>query len=107
MSNSSTVEFLAMTTMGEKGQVTVPKEFRDALGLESGSPMAALRIGSGLLLLPEQERFRNLCDRIAGVLEASGVSPEEVISGLPEARNAVFEWVYPDLANNSEGNADK
>lgn len=107
MANVSTVEFLAMTTMGEKGQVTVPKEFRDALGLESGSPMAALRIGSGLLLLPEQERFRDLCDRIAGVLEASGVSPEEVISGLPEAREAVFERVYPDLASKSGGTKGK
>jgi AbrB family looped-hinge helix DNA binding protein len=98
MANISTVEFLAMTTLGEKGQVTVPKEFRDALGLESGAPLAALRIGSGLLLLPEQERFRNLCERISEVLEASGVSPEEVISNLPEAREVVFEQVYPELA---------
>lgn len=107
MPNVATVEFLAMTTMGEKGQVTVPKEFRDALGLESGAPMAALRIGSGLLLLPEQERFRSLCDRIAGVLEASGVTPEEVVSGLPYARAAVFERAYPELVSKSGGRVGK
>lgn len=107
MANVSTVEFLAMTTLGEKGQVTVPKEFRDALGLESGAPLAALRIGSGLLLLPEQERFRKLCDRIADVLEASGVSPEEIVSNLPEAREAVFERVYPELSAKPKGRTGK
>src|SRR5499427_1784840 len=60
------VEFVTTTQMGEKGQVTVPKRYRDALKLETGAPMAVLRLGAGLLLIPEQARFRQLCDRIAG-----------------------------------------
>ena len=60
------VEFMTATQMGEKGQVTVPKRYRDALKLETGAPMAVLRLGAGLLLIPEQARFRQLCDRIAG-----------------------------------------
>ncbi len=107
MANISTVEFLALTTPGEKGKISVPKEIRDALGLESGAPPAALWIGSGLLLLPEQECFRNLCNRIADDLESSGVSPEEVVSNLPEAREAVFERVFPELTAKPKGRLGK
>ena len=43
-----TVEFLAPIRLGEKGQVTIPKQYRDALKLEVGASIAALRIGDGL-----------------------------------------------------------
>jgi AbrB family looped-hinge helix DNA binding protein len=59
------VEFVTTAQMGEKGQVTVPKRCRDALKLETGAPMVVLRLGAGLLLIPEQARFRQLCYRIA------------------------------------------
>src|SRR5262245_19130982 len=66
------VEFVTTTKMGEKGQVTIPKRYRDALKLESGAPMAVLRLGAGLVLIPEQARFRQLCDRIADIFASDG-----------------------------------
>ena len=92
------VEFLATTRLGEKGQLTVPKEYRDALQLEAGAPVAVLRLGTGLLLIPEQARFRQLCDRIAGVFAGHGVKEADVLDSLPEARRRVFERRYPQLA---------
>src|ERR1700691_5149274 len=70
------LEYLATTKIGEKGQLTVPKEFREDLGLGAGAPFCVLRMGNGLLLLPEQQRFDRLCAEISGTLTSGGITPE-------------------------------
>ena len=68
MANQPAVlEFLATTRIGEKGQVTVPKQFRENLGLESGAPFAVLQLGNGLILMPQQDHFERLCNRVVSV----------------------------------------
>ncbi len=93
-----TVEFLATTRLGEKGQLTIPKEYRQALALDPGSPIAVVRIGNALLLIPEEARFHDLCDRVARAFSSHGMTAAEVVSTLPEARERVYERLYPDLA---------
>lgn len=88
------LEYLTTTKIGEKGQLTVPKQFREELGLGGGSPFAVLRIGDGLLLLPEQLRFERLCEKIRTTLMTAGATPESVLETLPEARQRVFERLY-------------
>src|SRR5258708_33720740 len=92
------VEYVAHTRIGEKGQLTIPKLYRDELGLKTGAPVAVLRIGEGLMLIPEQNRFRLLCDSIASVLDHQRLSPEDLLDTLPEARQRVFVRQYPELA---------
>src|SRR5215467_16403432 len=101
------VEFVTITPLGEKGQVTVPKRYRDALRLETGVPMAVLRLGEGLLLIPEQTRFRQLCDRIADIFTSYGVTEAELLASLPEARRRVFERHYPGLAKTEKARSRK
>ncbi len=69
-SPNSALEYLTSTKIGEKGQLTVPKQFREDLGLEPGAPFAVLRLGNGLLLLPEQQRFDRLCEKIGAALSS-------------------------------------
>jgi len=88
------LEYLTTTKIGEKGQLTVPKEFRRDLGLGAGSPFAVLRLGDGLVLLPEKERFQRLCDQVGQTLTRAGISSEKVLATLPEARKRVFERRY-------------
>lgn len=90
----TTLEYLTTTRIGEKGQLTVPKEFREDLGLGAGAPFAVLRLGDGLVLLPEQQRFDNLCQRISSALTVAGLTPEAVLATLPEARKRVFARHY-------------
>ena len=47
---NTTLEYLTTTKIGEKGQLTVPKQFREELGLGNGAPFAVLRLGDGLIL---------------------------------------------------------
>jgi AbrB family looped-hinge helix DNA binding protein len=88
------LEYLTTTRIGEKGQLTVPKQFREDLGLATGAPFSVLRMGNGLLLIPEQERLERLCAEIGGAFFAAGATPESLLETLPEVRNTLFEERY-------------
>ena len=96
--SAGAVEFLATTRLGEKGQLTIPKEYRQSLALEAGAPISVLQVGNALLLIPEQARFRQLCDRVARAFSSHGINAQDVLATLPEAREIVFTRLYPDLA---------
>jgi AbrB family looped-hinge helix DNA binding protein len=93
------VAYLATARLGEKGQITVPKEYRDALALETGAPISLLRLGSGLILIPEQARFRQLCERVAHSFASHGIEARDLLKTLPETRERVFARRYPELAS--------
>jgi AbrB family looped-hinge helix DNA binding protein len=99
-SHNPTLKYLTTTKIGEKGQLTVPKQFREDLGLGSGAPFAVLRLGDGLILLPEQQRFEHLCRQVSSRLTAAGVTPGKLMATLPEARNRVFTRRYGRDASN-------
>ena len=75
-------EYLTTTRIGEKGQITIPKEYRDGLALEPGSPIAVIRVGKMLLLLTEHERFKEICERIAEVFPEHGISEADLLGGI-------------------------
>jgi AbrB family looped-hinge helix DNA binding protein len=99
-SHDSTLEYLTTTKIGEKGQLTVPKQFREDLGLGNGAPFAVLRLGDGLILLPEQRRFERLCQRVSESLTTVGLTPKNVLATLPEARERVYARRYAKKAAN-------
>lgn len=92
--DNTTLEYLTTTKIGEKGQLTVPKQFRQDLGLGTGAPFAVLRLGDGLILLPEQRRFEHLCQRVGSTLTATGLTPEDLLATLPDARNRIYAGHY-------------
>jgi AbrB family looped-hinge helix DNA binding protein len=101
--HNTTLEYLTTTKVGEKGQLTVPKQFREDLGLGIGSPFAVLRLGDGLILLPEQRRFEQLCERVSSSLTAAGLTSEDLFATIPEARNLVYTRRYGKKPTDSDG----
>lgn len=97
--HSATLEYLTTTKIGEKGQLTVPKQFRQDLGLGTGAPFAVLRLGDGLILLPEQRRFEQLCAQVSSTLTAGGLTPEDLLATLLEARRRVYARRYGKKAS--------
>lgn len=91
------IQYLATTRLGERGTMTLPKEYRDALKLETGATLTILRIGDGLILMPEQKRFEQLCDSIATRLENAGVTKAALQATLPEVREQLMKRRYPKL----------
>ena len=92
------VEYLTTARLGEKGQITLPKAYRDAIALDPGAPITVLQVGSGLLLIPEAPRFRTLCERIATTFARHGTQAQDLLDTLPEARQRVFARHYPQLS---------
>jgi AbrB family looped-hinge helix DNA binding protein len=92
--HNPTLEYLTTTKIGEKGQLTVPKQFREDLGLGNGAPFAVLRLGDGLILLPEQQRFEQLCERVSAQLASAGLTSDDLLKTLPAARNRVYARLY-------------
>jgi hypothetical protein len=50
------------------------------------------------MLIPQQNRFRILCESIASVFERCQITPADLLDTLPEARQRVFARRYPELA---------
>lgn len=105
--HDTSVEYLAVTRIGEKGQITVPKSFRQAFQLETGAPFAVLRLGAGLILLPEQRHFDELCGRISSVLAGSGIQLEDLLATLPKARRRLYKHRYATEAANREATSKR
>ena len=93
-SRPTTLEYLTTTKIGEKGQLTVPKQFREDLGLGAGAPFAVLRLGDGLVLLPEQQRFQHLCEQVSVALVGAGLTRDAILATLPDARDRVYKRRY-------------
>ena len=91
------VGYLTTARLGEKGQITLPKAYRDTVALEVGAPITVLQVGSGLLLIPEDTRFRVLCDRVAATFARHGVEADALLDTLPDARERVVARHYPQL----------
>ena len=92
------VEYIAIMRIGEKGQITIPKQYRDELGLDAGASFAVLRVGDGLMLIPQENSLRILCESIASVLERRQLTPTDLLDSLPEVRQRLFARRYPKLA---------
>ncbi len=104
ISSRPQAEYVANTRIGEKGQLTIPKQYRDDLGLETGAPVAVVRMGKVLILVPEQDRFRLLCESVTAAFERRQLSATDLLDTLPEARKRVFARRYP-VAGQTRGGA--
>ncbi|MDG2533386.1 AbrB/MazE/SpoVT family DNA-binding domain-containing protein [Sphingomonas sp. HITSZ_GF] len=54
----------AKTTLSAKGQVVIPKEVRDALGLLPGQVLEVVRTGNGVLLTPQRRKSGRTAEEI-------------------------------------------
>lgn len=95
--SDNTVEFVTTTRLGERGTLTLPKEYRDAMHLEPGIHLVMMRLGDGLLLVPEQRQFEEAAERLAGRLEKVGITEAALQATLPEIRERLAREHYPEL----------
>lgn len=61
---------MGLTVMGERGQVVVPKEIRDALGLKAGARLVAFAVPHGKLVLAPVEDMRRWMEDVGQRFDA-------------------------------------
>jgi AbrB family looped-hinge helix DNA binding protein len=71
----------AKTTLSAKGQIVIPKEVRDALGLKPGQAFDVVQSGNGVLLRPTARK--------------SGRSFEEITASI---REIAPKWEGPPVS---------
>ena len=92
------IAYFSTVRVSGKGQMVLPKGYRDEQKLRAGSDMAALKIGNGLLLLPQMEKFNALCSSIERVLAKNNLTSDDFLETLNETRNELFKEMYPSAA---------
>jgi len=55
---------MGTAVMGERGQVVIPKEVRDNLGLESGARLIVLQHDEGAIALVPADKMRSMLEEI-------------------------------------------
>jgi len=72
----------------ENGQVTLPAEWRERLGLKKGDLVEFVETEQGLLVMPRVAVAVDALDRIAGALRAQGVSLEDLLNAVGAERTS-------------------
>lgn len=83
-----------VTEIKTKGQMTIPKQIRDATHLEEGQVVTLMVIGDSILVIPKKLQIDEARRQIAKILKRSGLSPEDVLKGLKGARESVYKETY-------------
>ena len=78
----------------EKGQVTLPTEFRKRLGMKKGDLVAVTETPEGLLITPQEVVAARALDRIGAALAEQGLSLDELIESGREERTELIRERY-------------
>lgn len=82
-----------------KGRIDVPDQYSNELGLKPGAQVTLIRVGNGLLVVPESEALTRLSNSVRSAMESAGVTEEEMMAGLERARREVYEKHYGGKKN--------
>jgi AbrB family looped-hinge helix DNA binding protein len=78
----------------ERGQVTIPKDIREELGLEKGDLVTFVETEEGYLLKPAEVVMSAALDEIGRALKERGMSIEELMERGREIRGELIEQEY-------------
>lgn len=81
---------LATTKMSSRGQVVVPEEFRQKMGLEEGTQFMVLCEGDALIfkiiMPPPKKDLTAMLARVRKQVKEAGIKQEEIAALVKEAR---------------------
>ena len=83
-----------LSTVQEKGQVTIPAEIRGKLGLKNGDLVALVETDQGALISPQEVIVTAALDRMGRVLKEKGLSLEQMVESGREIRGTLLKEEY-------------
>ena len=83
-----------LSRVQKKGQVTIPASIRERLGLKEGDLVAFQETERGVLIAPQEVVATDAFDRIGAVLQASGISLDDLIESGREIRGELVRERY-------------
>ena len=92
-------KLLSLARLSEKGQLTIPAEYRRAHQLERDSALVLVEIGDALVLVPHDEALATVISRLEAALKGAGASTDDLIDAAEEAR---AEIVHEEFGETGE-----
>ncbi|KAF0221287.1 MAG: hypothetical protein FD174_425 [Geobacteraceae bacterium] len=83
-----------VTEIRERGQLTIPKKIREMSHLEEGQKVSIIPLGDAIIISPKKLELDEARNQIKKIVKATGLSVEDVLSGLNEERAALFGELY-------------
>lgn len=81
--------------MRRKGTITLPAAIRRQYDLSEGDVFTLVDLGDGsFLLTPQVSQLASLGDRVARLMDAEGVTTEEILEALDEERETYYQEHY-------------
>ena len=78
----------------ERGQVTLPKEFRTKYGLKKGDEVVFRETEEGLLISPREAEVMKLLDELGEALREKGITLAELMESGREIRSDLLRTMY-------------
>ncbi len=77
-----------------RGQLTIPKKIRVMSGLEEGQVVSIVPVGNSVIITPKKLDLDEARREIKKIIKAAGLSPEDLLAGLKEEREKVYQETY-------------
>ncbi len=85
---------MPVVKLRERGQVTIPYEYRKDLGLGKEDVLNVLKIGDVLILVPRQLAGDALSRKIESTMKKKGLTLDNLLSNLREQRKRYSKETY-------------
>lgn len=77
-----------------RGQLTIPKKIRVTSRLEEGQIVSIIPVGDSVIITPKRLELDEARREVKKILRASGVSIEDLLGGLQEEREKLYQETY-------------
>jgi bifunctional DNA-binding transcriptional regulator/antitoxin component of YhaV-PrlF toxin-antitoxin module len=81
---------LSIVHLSEKGQLTVPAEYRRDLSLVRDSTLVVVRVGDALVLIPHDDALAAVTSRLEDAMRGSGLTVADLLETADEVRADLF-----------------
>lgn len=85
---------MSLVKMRERGQLTIPYEYRKELGLEEKGMINLVKVGDVLVLTRKQLIGDAVSKKIENTMKKKGLSLESLLSNLKEQRKRYNKETY-------------
>ena len=77
-----------------RGQLTIPKRIRVMSRLEEGQIVSIIPVGDSVIITPRRLELDDARREIKRIMKSAGLSPEELLAGLKEEREKLYQETY-------------
>ena len=82
------------TEIKSRGQLTIPKKIRAIGHLEEGQVVSIIPVGDSVIITPKRLELDEARREIRRLLKATGLSEEDLLRGLQEEREKLYQETY-------------